>query len=70
MTFLFVHLTVYNPPPPPPFLKGESKFWLPLSKGQGGGGRGGGWFWKIQKGGGSMVQGQVFLREGAGTFPV
>ena len=42
------------------FLKGESKIWLLLPEGGGGGG---GESEKL-KGGGTMMQGQVFLKEG------
>ena len=52
--------------PTPPFLKkgggGVNFNYLP--------GRGGGWIWKIKKGGGSMLQGQVFLKGGPGTFVI
>ena len=48
---------------PPPFLKGREVNFKYLPQ------RGG--FQKLKKGGGSMVQGQVFLKGGgAGTFPV
>ena len=54
------------PPPPPPFLKeGKVHFnYLPQ--------RGEGDSEKLKKGDGSMVQGQVFLKEGrwAGTFRI
>ena len=47
--------------PPPPFLKGGVNFhYLPWR----------GDFEKLKKGGGSMVQGQVFLKDGGWTLPI
>ena len=40
---------------------GEIKFWLPSPEGGN---------WKIKKVGGSVLQGQVFLKGGADTFPI
>ena len=52
-------------PLPSLFLKRveESKFWLPPVKGEGESE-------KLKKGGGSRVQGQVFLKGEAETFPI
>ena len=63
-----------DPPPPPPYPPPPPPS-APLFKGEGGGvnfdylpWRGG--IWKIKKGGGDMVQGQVFLKGGTVTFPI
>ena len=47
----------------PFFVDGRSKFWLPPFE-QGGG------IWKIKKGDGSMVQGQVLKVEGGWHFSI
>ena len=47
--------------PPPSSWEGGSKFWLPPPEGG---------IWKIKKGGGSMTQEHVFLKEGVDTLPV
>ena len=65
ITCMALHSSEPPPPPSPPnplFLKkGEVNFdYLPQRRGSE----------KVKKGGGSMVQGQVFLKVGAGAFPI
>ena len=61
---LAIHSSDPSPPSPPPlFLKGweVNSDYLPQK---------GVVFKKFKKGGGITVQGQVFLKGGAGTFPI
>ena len=49
-----IYIHSLDPPPPSPFLKGGSKLWLAPTEGVESE--------KLKKGGGTMVQGQVFLK--------
>ena len=53
MITIYIYI-VWIPPPPSPFLKGGSKLWLAPPDGVESE--------KLKKGGGTMVQGQVFLK--------